>query len=82
MRISVLESDPGFHNFIAKSTEYVTKVFIDGVLVYGVMTADEESGFALCAKTDINGNLIKPIETFERFGLVKIVFEHRELVAS
>jgi uncharacterized protein YuzE len=53
MRVSVDERDPGF---IRNSALYT--VFIDGLALSGVITADDELGEVLCVDYDDAGQIV------------------------
>lgn len=61
MRISIID-DPGEFNFLELAARIGEAnricVFVDGVEIDDVQTADEEAGFVLKEKRDANGELM------------------------
>jgi hypothetical protein len=60
MRISVDEEDVGFMKFVELSRTNLINVYVAGQLLKWVHTVDDESGFALAAKTDNKGQVTHP----------------------
>jgi len=54
MRLSVDKTDPGY-----SSDAFGATVTLDGKLLGRCITADEESGEALCYATDADGNVLE-----------------------
>lgn len=84
MRISLLKEDPGYATWIAQYARFhrrpVAHVFVDGIEIERVLTADEEDGFVLALATDTNGRILlnqarTGIEERELRGSVRIEFE-------
>ncbi len=76
MRVSTVEGDPGYLDPIT----HVIEVYLNGVEVSEVVTADEELGVVVRAVTDSDGNIVVDYErscvVYETLqGNVKIVFK-------
>ncbi len=75
MRISVIESDPGFNSKLS----LLVAIFLDGEKLDNCFTADEELGIAYCWAVDARGNFIPDPEniesllSIEKRGRVEIV---------
>lgn len=59
MRISVDRDDPGYAEWESLGeTRYSAKVFLDGVEMRGVITADEEAGMVVRYRMKDNGLIV------------------------
>lgn len=59
MRVSVDRNDPGFPRLAElRSDGYSVRVTVDGVLIPGIVTADEESGEVIAQRYTAEGNLV------------------------
>ncbi len=59
MRISVDEKDPGFARYAELVSDgYLVRVTLNGVLIPGIVTADEDAGEVLAHKVTPEGNLV------------------------
>lgn len=76
MRISVDPADSGYVDLMRAGLRY--DCLLDGDLVRGAITADEEEGLVVAHKFDENGKHVlnatrTAIETVERRGVVRLV---------
>lgn len=83
MRISWDRDDPGYEllDQIRKTGDAVW-VFLDGVPLRYVMTADEEEGFVIVTQTDSNGHPIYKDDEWlleTKHGQVKVVLDKTRL---
>lgn len=72
MRASVDSTDPGYN-----PAYFGAKVFLDGVEISRVITADEDKRFVLAYRADENGDVIltpdrQDVQTEMRYGAVRI----------
>lgn len=77
MRISVDAEDPGYTPLAVAAVE---EVLIDGHVINGCITADEEKGYVLCYLKDQDGNYVidetgEHVEKVELTGEVQVVLK-------
>lgn len=77
MRVSTNETDEGYINWLNRE-DRVYIVYLDGEELKHCQTADEEKGYAQCAKLDADGQYIinnDEFVTVDYFGKVEIKAE-------
>lgn len=58
MRVSVVETDPGYRTFLAMGGFGRISVFMDGQQLRGCVTADSKTGWATVYERDAEGGLV------------------------